>query len=593
MWTMLSAHYSKVPWALYTVWILFLWYESRTHEAAQARATKAEQLSLLIHFLPPLVKVFFSSWAKNSGDSALVWLIAIMVFRYYKTVISVYFWNRYKLATVSSCKTSNVKGHFYTSLDCTAIIPTVGPTGNSRFYDMLVSIAVNGPARIIISTNNSESQNQVLNCLPEFKQKFREEYPAGFDYQQPDKSQKGVFKLPPIDVINADVSDKRRQFLKAAKLATTELIAMADDSAVWNRKLLEATLPAFYDKQVAFVGTRKWVILNKFENRIAVPPRENGIWELCRVLAKNAIAEYWHGLWNTIGALYLVRHNFEIRSSDAADGGVFCISGRTSLIRSAIVQDEEFGKEFLNEHVVGPRHWPSRPTWDTLRDWFSRRSWRIWFTWLKGLSWLTGLSWHALRTWRPWKFTPISADDDNFILRWVLKKGMKVKVQYSEDATITTALGFNPRKFWDQCKRWSRTTARQNPKALFLDRVIWWRWPLTVWLTYFPWMWNFALIWDPLMLFMLTRTNMYQTSAHSRLMMTALVALIWSSKLVKTIPWFWENPKLFFLYFFPIPAVPMFSYAHSVLKFMTFFTYWDATWSGRTLEAPASDLKQE
>jgi hypothetical protein len=38
------------------------------------------------------------------------------------------------------------------------------------------------------------------------------------------------------------------------------------------------------------------------------------------------------------------------------------------------------------------------------------------------------------------------------------------------------------------------------------------------------------------------------------------------TKLVKLIPYFWRYPTDFFLFFFPIPAYPIFTYRHSILK---------------------------
>ena len=96
-------------------------------------------------------------------------------------------------------------------------------------------------------------------------------------------------------------------------------------------------------------------------------------------------------------------------------------------------------------------------------------------------------------------------------------------------------------------------------------------------------MYNAALLWDGLAVYTLTQTNIYADSAHRGLMMWALIALIWSSKLVKTIPWFWAYPMDFFLYFV-IPAYPLFAYWHSLLKVYTALTFWDLAWSGRKLE---------
>ncbi|PMD55484.1 glycosyltransferase family 2 protein [Hyaloscypha bicolor E] len=53
---------------------------------------------------------------------------------------------------------------------------------------------------------------------------------------------------------------------------------------------------------------------------------------------------------NIMGVLYLERHNFEIRATNARDRGVFIISGQVMVILSEIIQDNNFHKAFTNEH---------------------------------------------------------------------------------------------------------------------------------------------------------------------------------------------------------------------------------------------------
>jgi hypothetical protein len=145
---------------------------------------------------------------------------------------------------------------------------------------------------------------------------------------------------------------------------------------------------------------------------------------------------------------------------------------------------------------------------------------------------------------------------------------------------MTTILGKYPLKFPDQCKRWSRTTFRQNPIALFYDRTIWLKWPLSVHTTYIPWLYNAALIFDSLAVFTLTQTNLYANFLHRTQMLCGLSFFIWMTKLVKTIPWFYRYPMDFLLYFV-IPAYPLAVYCHSILELWTAVTFWDLEWLGR------------
>jgi hypothetical protein len=330
-------------------------------------------------------------------------------------------------------------------------------------------------------------------------------------------------------VISAHVASKREQFIRPIKQVDTLFVASADDTTVWNPGFITATLPAFGDEGTGLVGTHKDV--KRLPRSAPDPSRSRFI---------NAWNAYCFGFWNAIGATYLIRHNFEARASTTADGGIFSVSGRTLLVRSQIVQDKAFQEVFLHEII---------------------------------LPWLPGGG-----------IGPINADDDNFMTRWVTTHGWKIKFQDSEQATVTTVLGKDGgRRFKNQCLRWSRTTMRQNPQVLFIDRTVWWKHPVTVWTTYFPWLYNAALVWDPLMVGTLYFSKYYHESEHRAALMAGMIGLVWATKLIKTAPWFWKHPQDFFRYFFPIPVWALFIYGHSVLKIYTAFTFWDLEWTGRKL----------
>ncbi|KAF1913893.1 glycosyltransferase like family 2-domain-containing protein [Ampelomyces quisqualis] len=496
------------------IWTTFLIYDVRRRLNPPS---ERHQLGLLYHNIPALLLLTTTLIAKSAKDTALVWFVALMVFRYWRTLTNIWFWFQYELVVTSYAR--------YTGADCTIIVPTVGTAGNGAFDEMVAAILINCPARLIFSTNSASAKKQVEDRLSA----IQADVEAGTSvYQKKHRLDAMVKLITVILVINASVSNKRAQVVHAFSCVETDILVMVDDTAVWQPRFLQASLPAFQSQNVGFVGTRKWVN-RRTHPRDPTAPLIAGLWK-----------QYVAGFWNTIGALYLVRHNFEIRATNSADGGVFCVSGRSSLIRTNIVKDKGFTKAFLNEYVL--RFGTTFPGWG-----------------------------------------PVTADDDNFITRWVINHGYDVKIQSSKDATITTTLGTYPLKFPDQCKRWSRTTFRQNPIALFVDRTVWSKWPLTVWTTLFPWLYNAALIWDGLAVYTLACTYTYAQSSHRVAMLCSLVAFIWLTKLVKTIPWFWEYPMDFLLYFV-VPAYPAFAYWHSLLKLYTAFTFWDLAWSGRKLK---------
>lgn len=239
--------------------------------------------------------------------------------------------------------------------------------------------------------------------------------------------------------------------------------------------------------------------------------------------------------WNFIGCLYLERHNFEITATNNIDGGVFVISGRTVVHRTEILNDPAFLAGFTNE--------------------------RFFFG----------------------KFGPLNADDDNFITRWEVSKGWKIRVQNCPDATIETTLGTWP-KFGDQCLRWVRTTWRSNSASLFTDRTVWRSQPWCVYAVYLSSFFNFALFTDASLLILLG-----QSSYASPLTFLLLVLWIIASKAVKIIPHFLRNPRDLFWF----PGQIAFGYIHSLYKLYAGLNFYNCVWSGRNLSEDPDTPEQE
>ena len=243
--------------------------------------------------------------------------------------------------------------------------------------------------------------------------------------------------------------------------------------------------------------------------------------------------------WNFLGCLYLERHNFEVAASNHLDGGVFVVSGRTAAYRTNILKDPKFIHEFQTDYT---------------------------FIGLSG---------------------PLNADDDNFITRWMINHGWQIKIQHCEEATIETTLGTYPR-FLSQCLRWSRTTWRSNFKSLFVDKTVWYTQPWCVYAVYLNSLVNLALFYDAALLYTLVLAVGHSVDQGQNLLgwLTCICVCILGSKLVKTVPHFWRNPKdLWFL-----PGSILFGYYHSLIKLWALLTFWDISWNGRpTLVAQAND----
>ena len=246
--------------------------------------------------------------------------------------------------------------------------------------------------------------------------------------------------------------------------------------------------------------------------------------------------------WNFIGCLYLERHNFEVAATSNLDGGCFVISGRTAAYRTEVFADPAFQEGFTNE--------------------------KFFF----------GL------------FGPLNPDDDNFITRWVVRHGLKVKFQYSEDAMIQTRVGTYP-KFMSQCLRWVRTTWRSNTASLFTDPFradcqasVWRTQPWCVYAVYITSFFNFALFTDAGLMYLVSTTTFAELYGLS-FVLKCMATWIFASKLVKPFPHFRRNPAdLLFL-----PGYILFGYYHSLLKLYALFTFWDCAWSGRKVEDAQPD----
>lgn len=247
-----------------------------------------------------------------------------------------------------------------------------------------------------------------------------------------------------------------------------------------------------------------------------------------------------------LGALYLERHNFEIRASYTIDMGIFVASGRTAIYRTEILKLKEFLRGFTNEYLLGL----SKPVGSGNKNLITRY-------------------WYCVLT----RLGTVSTGDDNYITRYLVRNEWKIAVQYCDDALVETTLGTYP-KFILQCVRWSRTTWNSNAASLFTERTVWRRQPWSIYAVYLTSFVNFALFYDLALVFTFSKTPwMHQIGV--------LPLYIWIilSKLVKLTPYFLRHPRdLKFL-----PAYYVFAYSHSLIQLFALLTFWDPTWSGRDL----------
>jgi hypothetical protein len=268
--------------AINIFWVLFLMMDANRRPNSPFPLAS---LGLVCHIIPSAFFLGTAIIAECSIDPALIWVQALLAFRYWRTIVNIVFWFTYRPAVV----TGDLKTK---SGDCTVIVPTVGPSGNSVYDEMVTAILFNRPARLIFSTNTYAAADDVNAALPATIRAIAAGETA---YQK--QYGLGPFVIPTeIIVPNANVSDKREQVCHALNTVDTSILVMVDDTAIWDPKFLNAAMPAFDSEKVGFVGCRKWV------KRFLQPrnPSLNlfaGLWD-----------QYVRGCWNCMGGLYLVRH---------------------------------------------------------------------------------------------------------------------------------------------------------------------------------------------------------------------------------------------------------------------------------------------
>jgi hypothetical protein len=257
----------------------------------------------------------------------------------------------------------------FTAKDVTVIIPTIH-NNFEELKESLQSILACHPYELLLVTTTDKYQ-RLLNFAKSLE-----------------ASNIRVFHVP--------IANKRIQVCEAIPKVKTALIVMADDDVTWPRTILPWLLAPFEEGKIGGVGPCQRV------KRIRSGPVMNLI-------------------YNWLGAAYIERRNFEISATHGIDGGTSCMSGRTCMFRSEILQSPLFLEGFKTER---------------------------------------------------WGQYQLNADDDNFVTRWLVSNRWSTWIQYNRECEIETTLENNP-KFLYQCSRWARSNWRSNYTSLITERHVW------------------------------------------------------------------------------------------------------------------------
>ncbi|KAL5049080.1 hypothetical protein BDW71DRAFT_217719 [Aspergillus fruticulosus] len=408
---------------------------------------------------------------KALEDNMGTWFLCLWLFRYFRLALHLYGVLRAYRATPVP-KRPDVR-----PTDCTVILPTADPRNNLDFEECLVSCLVNEPGVMIIVTNSSAMVETVKHIVAPYEQRF-------------------PYTKVSVKSCHDAAANKRQQIAYGLGYVRTRITVLLDEHVFWpSPRFLPTLLAPFEDSKanVGLVGTNKRVRRSKTGFSL-------------------------RSFWNMLGALYLERQNFELRSSNALDAGVFTLSGLTSAHRSSIVTDRNFLHEFTSE--------------------------RFFFD----------------------KFSADDSDIDTFINRWNVKNGYSVKVQHCADACIETTVASNLSGLLGQVVTQARSKWRNDTAALFTDRIVF-RQTLSIYMVYLAWFVNFTLLYDVALVYTLAHSNLATLQNH---MVRDLIRWMLSCKLVKLAPYFFREPQDLLM----LPGYFVFTYVQTLIKIYAGLTFW-------------------
>ncbi|KAK4547576.1 hypothetical protein LTR36_000533 [Oleoguttula mirabilis] len=302
-----------------------------------------------------------------------------------------------------------------------------------------------------------------------------------------------------VTVLGVPKLNKRKQMIRAVKQVETDIVVFADDDVFWPDRYLDYLLAIFEDDKVGAGGTRQ---------RVRRPSRPN--------------------FWNFLGISYLERRVFNNVTTNAIDGSISTLSGRTAAYRTSILKCEEFCHYLENDQWLG---------------------------------------------------RPLNTDDDKCLTRYVYSHGWDIALQFDHRSIIETTLEDNP-KYIDQCLRWSRAHFRGNFTVItnenyWRSRKYWWG----LYVIYLAQFQTPALLVDgslcALLYLALTGSPEYQKSAF-----ICLGLWILFTKVVKLIPHFCRYPEDLIL----LPVSILFGYLHGFINIYALLTLKKTHWGSQQLD---------
>lgn len=401
--------------------------------------------------------------------------VSFFIFRYLRTVVSIFTFLLYKPKPIKE------KPKFRAE-DVSVVVPTTFKTP-AQLVQCLRRILKCAPGAVYVVTAVSNVELVRELC--------------------------GVERFSTVAVLGVEKLHKRKQMIRALGEITTEITVFADDDVFWPEHYLDYLLAIFEDDNVGAGGTRQRTRRHSSPN-----------------------------IWNFLGISYLERRVWNNVSTNAIDGSISTLSGRTAAYRTQILKSQEFFYYFENDKWLG---------------------------------------------------RPLNTDDDKCLTRWVYSHGWKIVIQFDPRSVLETDLEANP-AFVQQCLRWARSRFRGN--ATVMCNETYWRSLQHLWGFYVIYVGQFqtvALPVDGTLFFLCAkafRVSEYRTAA---LVIFGLWTLF--TKVVKLIPHFCRYPAD--LKFLPVSI--LFSYLHGFLSLYAAATLTQTQWGSQNiakLEKPRAENEE-
>lgn len=278
--------------------------------------------------------------------NALLWpFVLLFVFRYLRTVVSIFTYATYRPVPIRDIP-------IYTSKDVEVIIPTTYKDP-PKLIECLFRILGNRPTAVHVVSSN-DNVRLIRNAC----------YAKGIGH---------VIRVYGVDKLN-----KRHQILRAIDFVHEPITVLADDDVFWpGPDYLQRLVAVFEHSSVVAGGTRQRV------KRDEKP-----------------------GAWNFLGVSYLERRVWNNVATNAIDGSISTLSGRTAAYRTLILKNDEFKHYFTNDK---------------------------------------------------WRGKPLNSDDDKCLTRWAYSQkvyagGNRIVLQFDPRAIIETTVE-GDRKYLKQCMR--------------------------------------------------------------------------------------------------------------------------------------------